>query len=126
VATSASGLAFDPRAMRGRLACAARAGPLCSDWRESRVNSVSALETLRRQATRTTHRIHSLPMLVLMPHSRCNCRCVMCDIWQANSEKRELSHEDLERQMPALRKLHVQRVVLSGGEALMHQNLWLL
>jgi MoaA/NifB/PqqE/SkfB family radical SAM enzyme len=28
--------------------------------------------------------------------------------------------------MPALRNLHVQRVVLSGGEALMHQNLWLL
>jgi Fe-coproporphyrin III synthase len=90
------------------------------------VTSVSALETLRRQATRSTHRIHSLPQLVLMPHSRCNCRCVMCDIWQANSDKRELTREDLERQMPSLRNLHVQRVVLSGGEALMHQNLWLL
>jgi Fe-coproporphyrin III synthase len=88
--------------------------------------TVSPMETLRRQATRSTHRIHSLPQLVLMPHSRCNCRCVMCDIWQANSEKRELSREDLEQQMPALRNLHVQRVVLSGGEALMHQNLWLL
>jgi MoaA/NifB/PqqE/SkfB family radical SAM enzyme len=87
---------------------------------------VSPLETLRRQATRSTHRIHSLPQLVLMPHSRCNCRCVMCDIWQANAVKHELSREDLERQMPALRNLHVQRVVLSGGEALMHQNLWLL
>jgi Fe-coproporphyrin III synthase len=92
----------------------------------SKGKSVSALETLRRQATRTTHRIHSLPQLVLMPHSRCNCRCVMCDIWQANAMKRELSREDLQRQMPSLRKLHVQRVVLSGGEALMHQNLWLL
>jgi Fe-coproporphyrin III synthase len=88
--------------------------------------SVSPLETLRRQASRSTHRIQSLPQLVLMPHSRCNCRCVMCDIWQANSEKRELTREDLERQMPSLRNLHVQRVVLSGGEALMHQNLWLL
>jgi MoaA/NifB/PqqE/SkfB family radical SAM enzyme len=87
---------------------------------------VSPLETLRRQATRSTHRIHSLPQLVLMPHSRCNCRCVMCDIWQANAVKNELSREDLEHQMPALRNLHVQRVVLSGGEALMHQNLWLL
>ncbi len=88
--------------------------------------AVSAVEMLRRQATRSTHRIHSLPQLVLMPHSRCNCRCLMCDIWQANSLKRELTREDLERQMPALRKFHVQRVVLSGGEALMHQNLWLL
>ena len=87
---------------------------------------VSALETLRRQATRSTHRIHSLPQLVLMPHSRCNCRCVMCDIWQANSDKRELSREDIEHQMDSFRNLHVQRVVLSGGEALMHQNLWLL
>ena len=90
------------------------------------MSSVSTLETLRRQATRSTHRIHSLPMLVLMPHSRCNCRCVMCDIWQANANKQELSREDIERQMGSLRSLHVQRVVLSGGEALMHQNLWTL
>src|ERR1700704_6611749 len=87
---------------------------------------VSPLETLRRQQTRSTHRIHSLPMLVLMPHSRCNCRCVMCDIWQANAEMRELTREDIERQLGAMRSLHVQRVVLSGGEALMHQNLWTL
>jgi MoaA/NifB/PqqE/SkfB family radical SAM enzyme len=90
------------------------------------MTSVSPVETLRRQATRATHRVYSLPQLVLMPHSRCNCRCLMCDIWQANADKRELSREDIERQMPSLRDLHVQRVVLSGGEALMHQNLWLL
>jgi MoaA/NifB/PqqE/SkfB family radical SAM enzyme len=65
-------------------------------------------------------------MLVLMPHSRCNCRCVMCDIWQANANKQELSRADIEKQMGSLRNLHVQRVVLSGGEALMHQNLWTL
>src|SRR4030088_2545580 len=87
---------------------------------------VSAVETLRRQVTRSTHRIHSLPQLVLMPHSRCNCRCVMCDIWQANANKQELSRDDIERQMGSLRSLHVQRVVLSGGEALMHRNLWTL
>jgi MoaA/NifB/PqqE/SkfB family radical SAM enzyme len=90
------------------------------------MSPVSPLETLRRQQTRSTHRIHSLPQLVLMPHSRCNCRCVMCDIWQANAMKRELSREDIEQQMGSLRNLHVQRIVLSGGEALMHQNLWLL
>jgi MoaA/NifB/PqqE/SkfB family radical SAM enzyme len=90
------------------------------------MSSVSTLESLRRQATRSTNRIHSLPMLVLMPHSRCNCRCLMCDIWQANAMKRELSREDIEQQMTSLRNFHVQRIVLSGGEALMHQNLWLL
>jgi len=87
---------------------------------------VSPAESLRRQATRTTHHIFSLPQLILMPHSRCNCRCVMCDIWQANSEKRELTRDDIARQLDSIRKLHVQRVVLSGGEALMHQNLWML
>src|ERR1041384_2588842 len=90
------------------------------------MSSVSTLESVRRQATRTTHRIVSLPMLVLMPHSRCNCRCLMCDIWQANATRRELSREDLVRRMDSLLHLHVQRIVLSGGEALMHQNLWLL
>ncbi len=90
------------------------------------MTAVSPAETLRRQATRSTHRIYSLPQLVLMPHSRCNCRCLMCDIWQANADKRELSREDIEQQMDSFRNLHVQRVVLSGGEALMHQNLWLL
>lgn len=90
------------------------------------MSGVSVAESLRRQATRSTHHIFSLPQLVLMPHSRCNCRCVMCDIWQANSEKRELSRDDIQRQLDSIRHLHVQRVVLSGGEALMHQNLWLL
>ena len=66
---------------------------------------VSTLESLRRQATRSTHRMHSLPMLVLMPHSSCNCRCLMCDIWKANAMKRELSREDIERQMGSLLSL---------------------
>jgi Fe-coproporphyrin III synthase len=87
---------------------------------------VSPVESLRRHRTLTTHRIHSLPMVVLMAHSRCNCRCMMCDIWLANANKRELTRADLEPHFASLRSLHVQRVVLSGGEALMHSNLWLL
>jgi len=87
---------------------------------------VSAAEALRRQATFATHHIHTLPIVVLMAHSRCNCRCVMCDIWQANAVRRELSRDDLLPHVNDLRRLHVQRVVLSGGEALMHSNLWLL
>lgn len=89
-------------------------------------HGVSPLEALRRQATFSTHHIYSLPMVVLMAHSRCNCRCVMCDIWQANANKRELGRADLEPHLASLRRLHVGRVVLSGGEALLHSNLWLL
>jgi MoaA/NifB/PqqE/SkfB family radical SAM enzyme len=90
------------------------------------VTTVSAAEAVRRQMTGTTHRMLSLPIVVLMPHSGCNCRCVMCDIWKANQERRLLTREDLAAQLASLRQLHVQRVVLSGGEALMHPNLWQL
>lgn len=73
---------------------------------------------------RFTHKLHSMPVLVLMPHSRCNCRCVMCDIWKANQNKQEISTEDLKKHLDAFKKLKVKEVALSGGEALMHSNLW--
>ncbi|HEX5171724.1 MAG TPA: radical SAM protein [Cyclobacteriaceae bacterium] len=79
---------------------------------------------LKRLLTTFTHRVYSLPILVLMPHSRCNCRCVMCDIWKANHDKKELSVELLEKHVSDFEKLGVKEVVLSGGEALMHSNLW--
>jgi MoaA/NifB/PqqE/SkfB family radical SAM enzyme len=65
-----------------------------------------------------------MPVLVLMPHSRCNCRCVMCDIWKANTDKKELSTEDLQKHIHSFQQLDVKRVALSGGEALLHSNLW--
>ncbi len=73
-----------------------------------------------------TDRIHELPVIVMMPHSRCNCRCIMCDIWKANAEKKELSAQEIEQHLDAFRKLRVREVVLSGGEALMHPDLWTL
>jgi MoaA/NifB/PqqE/SkfB family radical SAM enzyme len=83
-------------------------------------------ELVRRQLNRITHRIHALPVVILLPHSRCNCRCVMCDIWKANHERRELTAADLEPHVESLRQWGTRRVVLSGGEALMHSNLWAL
>lgn len=50
----------------------------------------------------------------------------MCDIWKANHDKRELSAETLSRHIGAFRRLGVKEVALSGGEALMHPNLWAL
>jgi MoaA/NifB/PqqE/SkfB family radical SAM enzyme len=50
----------------------------------------------------------------------------MCDIWKANSEKRELATEEIERHLGSFKKLNVREVVLSGGEPLMHDNLWKL
>ena len=79
---------------------------------------------INRILTIVTNRIHSLPVLVLMPHSSCNCRCVMCDIWKANSQKKEISVEELQKHIETFRKLKVREIALSGGEALMHSNLW--
>ena len=81
---------------------------------------------LKRLLTLATHKIYSLPIIVLMPHSSCNCRCVMCDIWKANSNKKEISPETLEKHVATFKKLGVREVVFSGGEPLMHSNLWKL
>lgn len=71
-------------------------------------------------------RIERLHVVALMPHSACNCRCVMCDIWKANANKQELRREDLLPHIAGFRKFEVHAVILSGGEALMHSNLWRL
>ncbi|HEY7928772.1 MAG TPA: radical SAM protein [Steroidobacteraceae bacterium] len=67
--------------------------------------------------------IGQLPLLVLFPHSRCNCRCVMCDIWQG-SGRELIGPESVRAWLPQWQRLGVRRVVLSGGEALMHPRLW--
>lgn len=86
----------------------------------------SLVDSARRYLTLHTHRIHALPVLVLMPHSRCNCRCIMCDIWKANRNGSEISAEQIAPHLEDMRRLNVQSVTLSGGEALMHSNLWTL
>jgi Fe-coproporphyrin III synthase len=70
----------------------------------------------------STHLIRRLPILILFPHNRCNCRCMMCDIWKIR-EVREITERDLEPHLDSLRALEVRWVVFSGGEPLMHSNL---
>ena len=87
---------------------------------------VGPAEIARRVRGQWSGRLESLPILALSVHSACNCRCVMCDIWKANAEKREISSADLERHIDDIRALNVQRVMLTGGEPLLHRNLWSL
>src|SRR5215470_11800058 len=68
------------------------------------------------------HRIRELPILVIFPHSRCNCRCVMCDIWRIR-QTREITKQDLELHLASFRELKVKWIVFSGGEPLMHSDL---
>jgi MoaA/NifB/PqqE/SkfB family radical SAM enzyme len=78
------------------------------------------LHTIRRYRTLQTHRISALPIVILMPHSSCNCRCVMCDIWKGNKNLRQLTEEDVSGLLGSLKSLGTRQVLMSGGEALLH------
>ncbi len=67
-------------------------------------------------------RITTLPILILNVHSRCNCRCVMCDIWKRETND-QVHARDLERHRASLENLGVRQVVLTGGEPLLHNEL---
>jgi MoaA/NifB/PqqE/SkfB family radical SAM enzyme len=81
-------------------------------------------EAIRRYRALRTHRIYSLPIAILMPHSQCNCRCVMCDIWKDNRNPAQFDEERFRSLIVALRRLHTRSVVLSGGEALLHPRVF--
>jgi MoaA/NifB/PqqE/SkfB family radical SAM enzyme len=67
-------------------------------------------------------RLTRLPILLLNVHEHCNCRCLMCDIWQRKDGK-ELDLADFARHRDSLLRLGVQQVVLTGGEPLLHRDL---
>ncbi len=87
---------------------------------------VDVRESARRVTGRWTHRLRSVPILALNVHTACNCRCVMCDIWKANDQNRTIGVDELTGHVAAIRRLHVRRVMLTGGEPLLHRNLWTL
>jgi Fe-coproporphyrin III synthase len=67
------------------------------------------------------HTISTLPVLVIFPHSQCNCRCVMCDIWRSR-ETKEITPADLQKQLSSFRSLGISWVVFSGGEPQMNEQ----
>jgi MoaA/NifB/PqqE/SkfB family radical SAM enzyme len=70
----------------------------------------------------TLHHITSIPVLVLLAHNRCNCRCLMCDIWKIR-QIREITSRDIQPHLDSIRALGVRWVVFSGGEPLLHSDL---
>lgn len=85
-----------------------------------------SIDTIKRLYSLKSHKIYSLPIVILMPHSRCNCRCVMCDIWKGNNNVKQLEESDIAKMLDSFRKLNTKEVVMSGGEALMHPNFFRL
>src|SRR6201999_3590912 len=80
----------------------------------------------QRYRTLQTHKIAALPIVILMPHSACNCRCVMCDIWKDNKNLKQLTEQDIQGLLSSLKKLGTQQVLMSGGEALLNANFFRL
>jgi len=73
-------------------------------------------------ASLARHVIGHLPVVVLFPHNRCNCRCVMCDIWRIR-QVRQIETADLLPHLESFRSLGTRWITLSGGEALLHDDL---
>lgn len=84
--------------------------------------TASLYHTFRRYRTLQTDRITALPIVILMPHSACNCKCVMCDIWKGNHNLKQLTEADIEGLLDSLRRLGTRQVLMSGGEALLNPN----
>lgn len=79
-------------------------------------------DTIQRTRTLKSDVIHALPVAILMPHSACNCRCVMCDIWRDNKNLKQLHQSDIEQLLATFKKLGTRQVVMSGGEALLNPH----
>jgi Fe-coproporphyrin III synthase len=82
----------------------------------------SLYHTYKRYRTLQSDRITALPIVILMPHSACNCRCVMCDIWKDNHNLKQLTEKDIIGLLDAFKKFDTRQVLMSGGEALLHPN----
>jgi len=86
----------------------------------------SLYHTYHRYKTLRSHTITALPIVILMPHSACNCRCVMCDIWKGNKNLKQLTEQDVSGLLSSFKKLGTKQVVMSGGEALLNPNFFAL
>lgn len=88
--------------------------------------NIPSIYNWRRYRTLQTHKITALPIVVLMPHSACNCKCVMCDIWKDNKNLTQLTAADITGLLTSLKKLGTRQVAMSGGEALLNPNFFQL
>lgn len=90
----------------------------------SKVHSIpeNAINAAELESAELAPRLTEMPILVLNVHSRCNCRCLMCDIWKRETSA-EVKAERLERHQDSLRRLGVRHIVLTGGEPLLHSDL---
>jgi len=85
------------------------------------MSTLVSIASVEESGAKADHTIRSLPVLVILLHNQCNCRCVMCDIWRIR-EAKEITPSHLESQMASLRELHVRWSVFSGGEPQLNEK----
>ena len=82
---------------------------------------VTDVDESARSQQHESHLLRTLPILLLNVHEHCNCRCIMCNIWQ-RKDTRELDLDQARSYSNSLRALAVRQVVLTGGEPLLHSR----
>ena len=82
----------------------------------------SLYQSFQRYRTLQTDVIRALPIVILMPHSACNCQCVMCDIWKDNKNLKQLTEKDIQGLLSSFKKFGTRQVVMSGGEAMLNPH----
>ncbi|HNW38881.1 MAG TPA: radical SAM protein [Candidatus Omnitrophota bacterium] len=76
---------------------------------------------LKCQINFLTNQTYILPFLVLNITTDCNSRCLMCDYWKKQVPDR-LSPAEIRKVAEASQKLNLKKIIISGGEALLHPD----
>lgn len=75
-------------------------------------------------STKTGKHIVSRPLgITLNITEKCNLQCKMCNIWNRDTEREELSRDDILRMVSDMNKWGIKRLNLSGGEPLLRKNI---
>jgi MoaA/NifB/PqqE/SkfB family radical SAM enzyme len=74
-----------------------------------------------------SHRIHTLPIIIIYLNNVCDSRCVTCSIWKNNEvlkvpAERQMSNELLNELYRSLGRWHPRQILLSGGEPALHPS----
>ncbi|HYR84510.1 MAG TPA: radical SAM protein [Terriglobia bacterium] len=86
------------------------------------------LEPLKLAAQQRSHRLTTLPILIVYLNDICNSRCLTCAIWQNNERlripgERQMSDRILAELYGEIERWRPSQVLLSGGEPAMHPRL---
>jgi len=72
--------------------------PLPGSDESDRARFATCGQVCQRGGRGVTPHVQKLPVLVVNPHSLCNCRCAMCDIWKRKNLQ-EISAAQFDRQL---------------------------